>query len=169
MTPKIRNVEVTHVKPATTSLGFSLSKDCMAISNRADAVLLARLRAGHTPLLKACAYLLDLSAGPLCPLCKGSLKGCWRSHGPPSGRPLALKPQQQQQPGRPEAIGYYPVLATGAHYHADVTDFLPWSEIDKGAWCLWNSELYLHKLGSYKLYIYCWTARAYILCRGDCK
>ncbi len=41
--------------------GFSWSKDCMAIGNRADAVLLARLRAGHTPLLKAYANLLDLS------------------------------------------------------------------------------------------------------------
>ncbi len=26
-----------------------------------------------------------------------TLKGCWRSHGLPSGRSLALKPQQQQQ------------------------------------------------------------------------
>ncbi len=32
---------------------FSWSKDCTATSNRADVVLLARLRAGHTPLLKA--------------------------------------------------------------------------------------------------------------------
>ncbi len=50
--------------------GFSWSKDCMATSNRADAVLLARLRAGHTPLLKVYANLLDPSADPLCPLCK---------------------------------------------------------------------------------------------------
>ncbi len=42
----------------------------MATSNRADAVLLARLRAGHTPLLKAYADLLDPSADPLCTLCK---------------------------------------------------------------------------------------------------
>ncbi len=49
---------------------FSLSKDCMATSNRADAILLARLRAGHTPLLKAYAKLLDASTGPLCPFCK---------------------------------------------------------------------------------------------------
>ncbi len=39
-------------------------------SNRADAVLLARLRAGRTPLLKAYANLLDPSADTLCPLCK---------------------------------------------------------------------------------------------------
>ncbi len=39
--------------------GFSWSKDGMAISNRVDAVILARLRAGHTPLLKAYANLLD--------------------------------------------------------------------------------------------------------------
>ncbi len=50
--------------------GFSWSKDFTAISNRTDAVLLARLRAGHTPLLKAYANLLDPSADPLCPLCK---------------------------------------------------------------------------------------------------
>ncbi len=50
--------------------GFSWSKDCTATSSRADAVLLARLRAGHTPLLKAYANLLDPSADPLCPLCK---------------------------------------------------------------------------------------------------
>ncbi len=50
--------------------GFSWSKDCTATSNRADAVLLARLRSGHTPLLKAYANLLDPSADPLCPLCK---------------------------------------------------------------------------------------------------
>ncbi len=50
--------------------GFSWSKDCMATSNRADAVLLARLRAGRTPLLKAYANLLDHFADPLCPLCK---------------------------------------------------------------------------------------------------
>ncbi len=31
---------------------FSLPTDCRAVSSRRDAVLLARLRAGHTPLLK---------------------------------------------------------------------------------------------------------------------
>ncbi len=40
----------------------------MATTNRVDAVLLARLRAGHTPLLKAYANLLDPSADPVCPL-----------------------------------------------------------------------------------------------------
>ncbi len=50
--------------------GFSWSNDCMTTSNRVDAVLLARLRAGHTPLLKAYANLLDPYADPLCPLCK---------------------------------------------------------------------------------------------------
>ncbi len=54
--------------------GFSWSKDCMATSNRADAVLLARLRAGDTPLLKAYANLLDSSAAPLCPVCKEELQ-----------------------------------------------------------------------------------------------
>ncbi len=42
----------------------------MAISNRADAVLLVHIRAGHIPLLKAFANLLDPSADSLCPLCK---------------------------------------------------------------------------------------------------
>ncbi len=42
----------------------------MDISNQADAVHLARLRAGHTPLLKAYANLLNLSADPLFPVCK---------------------------------------------------------------------------------------------------
>ncbi len=108
--------------------GFSWSKDCMATSNRADAVLLARLRVGHTQLLKTYANFLE----PCVPFAKrsrrrsntgyrgapGSMqlcrtylevllhpsrslpptpKGCWRSQGSPSGRSLALKPQQQQQ------------------------------------------------------------------------
>ncbi len=42
----------------------------IATSIRADAVLLVRLRAGHTPLLKAYAHLLDPAADPTCPLCK---------------------------------------------------------------------------------------------------
>ncbi len=42
----------------------------MATSNRADAVLQARLRAGHTPLPKAYTNLLDPAADPTCPLCK---------------------------------------------------------------------------------------------------
>ncbi len=50
--------------------GFSWSKDGMAISNRADAVLLARLRTGHTSLLKAYANPLEPSTDTLCLLCK---------------------------------------------------------------------------------------------------
>ncbi len=42
----------------------------MATNNRAEAVLLARLRDGHTSLLKNYANLLYPSADPLCPLCK---------------------------------------------------------------------------------------------------
>ncbi len=42
----------------------------MATSSRAYAVFLAHLRAGHTPLLKVYANLLDPSADLLCPLCK---------------------------------------------------------------------------------------------------
>ncbi len=42
----------------------------MAINNRVDAVLLARLLADYTPLLKAYASLLDPSADLLCPFCK---------------------------------------------------------------------------------------------------
>ncbi len=47
-----------------------LEKDCIVTSNRADAVLLVCLRAGHTPLLKAYAHLLDPAADPTCSLCK---------------------------------------------------------------------------------------------------
>ncbi len=48
--------------------GFSWSKDCKVISN--CAVLLARLRASHTPRLKAYANFFGPSTDPLCPLCK---------------------------------------------------------------------------------------------------
>ncbi len=41
-----------------------------ATSNHADAVLLASLRSGHAPLLKANAHLLDLAAGPTRRWCK---------------------------------------------------------------------------------------------------
>ncbi len=44
--------------------GFSWSKDCMATRTRTDAVLLARLRAGHTPLVKAYATLLTPPRSP---------------------------------------------------------------------------------------------------------
>ncbi len=49
---------------------FSWKADCVATSNRADAVLLAHLRAGHTPLLKAYHHLLVPAADPTCSLCK---------------------------------------------------------------------------------------------------
>ncbi len=45
---------------------LSWKADCIATSNQADGVLLASLRSGHTPFLKAYAHLLD----PTCPLCK---------------------------------------------------------------------------------------------------
>ncbi len=38
---------------------YSWKADYIATSNRADAVLQARLRSGHIPLLKAYAHLLD--------------------------------------------------------------------------------------------------------------
>ncbi len=47
--------------------GFSWSKDDKSISNRADALLLARLQ---VPLLKAYANHTDPSADPQCLLCK---------------------------------------------------------------------------------------------------
>ncbi len=61
----------TSSKTADVYGGFSWSKDCMATNNRTDAVLLEPLRAGHSPFLNAYANLLDPSADPLCPLCKG--------------------------------------------------------------------------------------------------
>ncbi len=66
---------------------LSWFKDCMAISNRANAVLLARLRAGHTPLLKAYANVLDPSAGPPCPLCKDSRRQPKAGYGGAQGSP----------------------------------------------------------------------------------
>ncbi len=82
--------------------GVSWSKDCKAISNRADAVLPVRLQAGHTTLLQAYAKLLYPYADAQCPFCKEELQTIerWLRRCPrldaPSGRPLALKPQQQQ-------------------------------------------------------------------------
>ncbi len=59
----------------------------MAISNPADAIFLERLRVGHTPLLKANAYLLHPSADPLRLRCKEEpptikhwLRSCARLH-----------------------------------------------------------------------------------------
>ncbi len=43
--------------------------DCIATSNRADFVLLARLRSGHTSLLKTYVHLLDPAIDPTYPLC----------------------------------------------------------------------------------------------------
>ncbi len=53
-------------KPRTAMVHENLSwkADCTATSNRADAVLLARLRAGHMPILKAYAHLLDPADDP---------------------------------------------------------------------------------------------------------
>ncbi len=42
----------TNSRTAEVYGGFSWSKDCMATSDREDAVILARLQAGHIPLLK---------------------------------------------------------------------------------------------------------------------
>ncbi len=63
----------TNSRSAEVYGGFSWSKDCMDTSNRADAVLLVRLRAGDTPLLKAYANLLDSSgSSPVSPLQRGA-------------------------------------------------------------------------------------------------
>ncbi len=43
---------------------FPWKADCIATSNKADVVILARLRAGHTPLLKAYTHLLNPAADP---------------------------------------------------------------------------------------------------------
>ncbi len=66
---------LTHPLPAYTWTAevcgnFPWSKDCKAVSNPADAIHLARIRGGHTPLLKAYANLLESSADPLCRLYK---------------------------------------------------------------------------------------------------
>ncbi len=49
---------------------FSWKADCTANSNRVDAVLLFRLRLGHTSRFKAYAHLLYPAADPTCPMCK---------------------------------------------------------------------------------------------------
>ncbi len=41
--------------------------DCRAVSMWRDAVLLARLGVGHTPLLKAYANQFDTTVDPKCP------------------------------------------------------------------------------------------------------
>ncbi len=51
--------------------GFYWTKDRKAISNHSDLFLLACLRAGHAPLMKANDNLLDSLADPPCPLRKG--------------------------------------------------------------------------------------------------
>ncbi len=64
-----------HYRPdsiATSHVSRSWKVDCIANSNRADTVLLARLRAGRTPLLNTYAHLLDSTADPTCPLCRES-------------------------------------------------------------------------------------------------
>ncbi len=48
---------------------FSWPTDWRAVSSRRDAVLLARLRSGHTPFLKAYANQLDTTVDPKCPSC----------------------------------------------------------------------------------------------------
>ncbi len=48
---------------------LSWPTDCRAVSSRRDAVLLARLRSGHTPLLKVYANQLDTTVDPKCPNC----------------------------------------------------------------------------------------------------
>ncbi len=48
---------------------FSWSADCRAASMRRDAVLIARLRTGHTPLLKALANQLDTVVDSKYPSC----------------------------------------------------------------------------------------------------
>ncbi len=46
---------------------FSWSADCRAASTRRDAVRLARLRADHTPLVRAYANQLDTAVDSKCP------------------------------------------------------------------------------------------------------
>ncbi len=55
------------LRTAMVYVHFSWKVNCIADSNRADALLLASLRAGHTQLLKAYAHLLDPAADPTCP------------------------------------------------------------------------------------------------------
>ncbi len=71
-----RRIDPPPVNSLTTEVYtvFSWSKGCKAISNRVDAVLLARLRAGLTRLLKAYCNLLYSSANELRFFCKEELQ-----------------------------------------------------------------------------------------------
>ncbi len=80
---------------------------CISTSNQMDTVLLARLRSGHTALIKACAHLLYPAANPTCPLCKEevhTLAHCLQRCLNPGNAPLiVLQPHpktSQPTPGR---------------------------------------------------------------------
>ncbi len=71
--PPTRRHDPSHQTPSSTDFErpwcakkFSCKADCVAISNRADHVLLVRLRSGYTPMLKAYAHLLDPAVNPSC-------------------------------------------------------------------------------------------------------
>ncbi len=64
-----RDLIITHyhrfpVQQAPNGQHFSWKADCIATSNRTDTVLLAHLRSGLTPFLKAYAHLLNPTTNP---------------------------------------------------------------------------------------------------------
>ena len=59
----------SHTRSALSYLHISFRNESSSINCRADATL-ARLRAGHTPLLAAYRHLLDPTADPRCPRCQ---------------------------------------------------------------------------------------------------
>ena len=60
----------THPRIKRTYKGYSEKRDGQQIKSRADATLLAQLRAGHSRHLRAYASLMDPSVNPNCPSCQ---------------------------------------------------------------------------------------------------
>ena len=60
----------THARIKRTYKGYSEKRDGQQIKSRADATLLAQLRAGHCRHLRAYASLMDPSVNPNCPSCQ---------------------------------------------------------------------------------------------------
>ena len=60
----------SHHRIRKTYAGYSEKRDENQVKSRADATLLAQLRAGHSRHLRAYASLMDPSVNPNCPSCE---------------------------------------------------------------------------------------------------
>ena len=59
----------SHARTAAVYANHSTAKDEKTLTNRRDAVMLARLRAGHSMQLAAYRHLMDPTTDPRCPKC----------------------------------------------------------------------------------------------------